>query len=112
MHDVAVVEAAQHVQDCICLTDIGQELVAQSFPLGGTLHQAGDVDDFNRRRDCPLGLADLCQDFQTPVRYIGGPDIRFDGTKREIGALGLTGADTIEQSGFADVGQSDDSAFE
>ena len=53
MDDVLVVEAADHMDDGIGHTDVGQELVAQSLALGGALYQAGDVHKLN---DCGGGL--------------------------------------------------------
>ncbi len=49
--DVLVLEAAHHVGDGIGLADVGEELVAQTFTLGGARHQAGDVDEFHGGRD-------------------------------------------------------------
>ena len=96
MGDVPVVETTEDMQDGIGFPDIRQELVSEAFPLGGALHQAGDVHDFHRRRDGPLRLADLGQYLQPLVRYVGGPDIRLDGAERIIGALSLPGADAVK----------------
>ena len=46
------------------------------------------------------------------VRDIGGAEVRLNGAEREIGALGLARADTIEKGGFSDVRKSDYTAFE
>ena len=43
--DVAIVEAAQHVDDGVALADVAQELVAESFTFAGALHQSGNVYD-------------------------------------------------------------------
>ena len=110
--DVPVVETTEDMEDGVRLPDIGKELVAKTFPLAGPLDEAGDVDDFHRGGDGPLRLADLRQHLQAPVRHVGGTDVRFNGAEREIGALGLAGADTVEQGGFPDVRESDDTAFE
>ena len=51
MGDVAALEAAQHVDDRVDLADVGEELVAEPFALGGAAHQAGDVDELELGRD-------------------------------------------------------------
>ena len=45
MGDVVILEAAQHMRHRIDLADIGEELVAQPFALGGAAHQPGNVDE-------------------------------------------------------------------
>ena len=56
MDDVLVLEAAHHVGDGIGLTDIGQELVAQPFALGGAGDQSGDIDKLHGGGDFALRL--------------------------------------------------------
>ena len=96
MHDIAVVKAAEHVQDGVGLTDVGQELVAQALALGSALHQAGDIHDLHRGRNGALGLADLRKHLQALVRNVGGTHVGVDGAEREVGALGLPGAYTVK----------------
>ena len=90
MDYIAVIEAAQDVQDGVGLADIGQELVAEALALAGALDQAGDVDDVDRGRDGPLRLAELRQGLQALIGYIGGAEVGFYGAEGEIGALGLS----------------------
>ena len=47
--DVGVLEHPDHLADRVGLADVGQELVAQTLPLGGALDDAGDVDEGDRR---------------------------------------------------------------
>ena len=58
--DVAVLEAAQHVDDRIDLADVGEELVAEPFALGGAADQPGDVDEL----DLGLDLLRRARDFR------------------------------------------------
>jgi hypothetical protein len=58
MGDVVVLEAAQHVHDGVDLADVGEELVAEAFALGGAAHEAGDVDEGDAGRDDLLRLRD------------------------------------------------------
>jgi hypothetical protein len=59
MGDVAILEAAQHMDDRVHLADVRQELVAQALALGGAAHQPGDVHEFEAGRDDLLAFADL-----------------------------------------------------
>ena len=94
--DVAVVKAAQHVQDGVGLADVREELVSQALSLGGTFHQAGDVHDLHGGGDGALGLADFGKHFEALVGHVGGADVRVDGAEGEVGALGFSGADTVK----------------
>ena len=87
--DIAVVEATEDVQDGIALTDVGEELVAETFTLAGSLHQTCDIDDIDGRRDRALRFADVGQHLKALVGDIGRTEIGLDGTEREIGALRL-----------------------
>ena len=57
--DVAVLEGAHDLADRVGLTDVGEELVAQPLPLGRAAHDAGDVDEGDRRRQDLLAPEDL-----------------------------------------------------
>ena len=49
--DVGVLEAADDLDDRVDFADVGEELVAEPFALARALHQAGDVDELDRRRE-------------------------------------------------------------
>ncbi len=69
MDDVAVLEAAQHIEDRVRLADMGEELVAEPFALAGPAHEAGDVDEFELRRDDDRAAGDLRQPAQPRIRH-------------------------------------------
>ena len=50
MGDLAVLEAAQHMQDGIHLADRAEETVAQALAPAGAAHQPCDVDHFQLGR--------------------------------------------------------------
>jgi len=54
VHHVGILEAPQDVGDGVHFPDVGEEPVPQPLPLGGALHQAGDIHELNDRGD--LGL--------------------------------------------------------
>ena len=108
---VAIVKTAEHVQDGIGFADVGQELVAQAFPLAGALYQTGDIHDIDRGGHDALGLAHLGQHFQPFIGHVGGTQVRLDGTEREIGALGLARAHAVEKGRLAHIRQSHNPAL-
>lgn len=109
--DVAVVEAAQHVNDGVALADVAQELVAESFTFAGALHQSGNVDDVaHGRYDTPRvnQLGELRQSF---VGYGHLSHLGVDCTEREVCRLCLCAAQAVEKSGFSYVGKAHDTSF-
>ena len=90
-----------------------EEFVAEAFALRRALDEAGDVHEFNRRRDDDVGFGDFCEQLEPRVRHGDDADVRVNGAEGIIRRLGLARArDGVEQGGFAHVGQSDDSSFE
>jgi hypothetical protein len=113
MDDVVIFETAQHISDSVAFADVGKELVAQTFSLGRTFHQPGDVDKREAGRDGLPGLADLGQLVEALIRHRDFAHIGLDGAKGKVRSLRGGGlCQGIEQCRFADIGQADDTAFE
>ena len=94
------------------LTNIGQELIAQAFALTGTLHQTGDIHKLHPRGDQLFALAEVGELLEAVIGNRHCAHIRLNRAERKIGSLSLRiGHQGIEQGGFANVGQSDDSSF-
>ena len=111
--DVIVLEAAQHVSDCINLADMRQELVTEALALGCTAHQTGDIDEGQPGRNGFRALTDLGKLVEARIRHAHFADVRLDGAKRVVGRLGRRSLrQRIEEGGFADVRQAHDTAFE
>ncbi len=113
MGDVVILEAAQHMDDGVDLADVGEELVAEPFALGGAAHQAGDVDEADAGRDDLLRLGDRGDLLQARIghRHLAG--VRLDGAERIVGGLRRRRpGQGVEERRLADVGQADDAAFE
>ncbi len=113
MNHVVVLEAAKHIGDGIDLADVGEELVAEPFALGGAAHQPGDVDEGQPCGDHLSGLGNSGELVEARVGDRNLADIRLDGAERVVGGLrrGALGQ-SVEQGGLADIGQPDDAAFE
>ena len=109
MHDIAGIEAADHMDDGVDLADMRQELVAQALALGRALDQSGDVDELDGGGGELVGLVHLRELVQPRVGDRNHADVGLDGTERIVGGLGAGVGDGVEQRGLSDVGQSDDS---
>ena len=59
MHNIIVVKTTQHMQDCICLTNVCQEFVAQSLALAGTFYLTGDIHNLHSGRNHALRMLNL-----------------------------------------------------
>lgn len=111
MRDVAVVEAAQHVDDGVRVADVAQELVAQPLALRGALDQTRDVDDLDRRGDHAPGVVDLGQADEPLVGHGDDAHVGFDRAEGEVGRLGLCVGEAVEKRRLAHVGQAHDAAL-
>ena len=99
--------------DGVAFTDVGQELVAQALALGGPAHQAGDVDKGQAGRDDFLRPGDFRQHLKARIGHRDVADVGLDGAEGIIGRLRRRRLrQSVEQGRFADVGQTDDAAFE
>ena len=66
-------------------TDIGQELVAQAFALGGALDKARDVDEFNDGRRHFFGMVQLAQALDPVIRDRDDAYVGIDRAERIVG---------------------------
>ena len=89
--------------------DVGQELVAQTLALGGTLHQTGDVHKFDDRRGGLLGLVQVGQPLQPLVRHGHYAHIGVDGAEGVVIRRHAGVGNGVKQSGLSHVGESHDS---
>ena len=107
--DVVVVEAAHDMDDGIALADVAEELVAEAGTLACALDEAGDVHELHDSGGLLVGLPDLSQLVQPLVRHGHDAAVRLDGAEGIVCSFCvLGGGDGIEQSGLADVRQTDD----
>ena len=110
--DVVVFEAAHHVTDSFGFADVGQKLVAQAFTFRRAFNEACDINEFHRGRQNTLWFDDFSQFVQTRIGHRHDTGVRLNGTEGEVGRFNTRFSERIEQGGFADVGQTDDTAFE
>ena len=112
MNDVAVLEAAHDLDDRVGLANVGEELVAEALAFGRSFHKPGDVDELDDGRHDLLGLHDVRKPMQPVVRHLDHANVRLDGAERIVRRLGAGGRESVEESGLADVGKTDDSEFQ
>ena len=113
VNDVAVSKAAHDMGDRIDLADVAEKLIAEPLAAGGAAHQAGDIDKFELSWDDLGRFREARADREPLVRHGNAPDIGLDRAKRVIRSLGRGGrGQGVEQSGLADIRQSDDAAAE
>ena len=111
MDDVAVVEAAEHVDDGVALADVAQELVAQAFTLAGAFDESGNIDDVAHGGDDAARMDDFGQLGQSFVGHGYLAHLGVDGTEREVGCLCLRAGQAVEECGFSHVGKAHDTCF-
>ena len=109
---VLVLEAADDVGDGIGLANVSEKLIAESLALRRARDEPRDVDEFDDGRNHLLWLRDLRQLLEAQIRYFHHAHVGLDGAERVVlgGDAGL--GERVEESGFADVGQTHDAALE
>ena len=111
MHDIGILEAAHDMRDRLDLADVGEELVAEAFALGGAAHEARDVHKGQSRRNDLGRFAELRERGQPRVRYGDLAGVRLDGAERIVGGLrGGRPRQCVEERRLAHVRQADDAA--
>ena len=112
MHDVAVLEAAHDVRDRVGLADVRQKLVAEPFAFGRAGDQSRDIHEFDGGREHALRARDRRQRRKPRIGHLDDADVGLDRAERIVfcGDAGL--GQRVEQCRLADIGQSDDAAFD
>lgn len=112
VNNIIVFKTANHMADGFGFTDVGQKLVAKTFTFGRAFHQARDIHELHGGRQDALRFDDFSQLVQTRIGHRYDTGVRLNGTEGEVGRFNTRFGERIEQGGFADVGQTDDTAFE
>ena len=108
--DVAILETAHDLHDRVHFADVAEELVAESFAGARAFHEPRDIDELNRGRNDFLRMGKLGQHLEPRIGHGHDAEVRVDRAKGIIRGLRLAGAgDGIEESGFANVRQTNDS---
>ena len=111
MDDVVVLEATDHVNDSVYLTDVRKEFVAKTLSLGGTLYKPRDVHKFDDGGGVFFGVVHLCQKVQTAVGNGDHAHIGLDGAEGIVCRLRTCVGQCVKESTFSYVGKSYDTKF-
>ena len=87
-----------------------EELVAESFTLGRTGDEAGDIDELDDGRNDRFRVDDRSDLGEAFIRYDGDAEVRFDRAERIVLRLDLAAGERVEERRLADVGETDDAA--
>ena len=108
VRDVAVFEAAHHLDDGVRLPDVAEEGVAEALALAGPPDQSGNIHKFLSRREDSLGSHDPCEHRQPGVGDVHHARIRLDGAEGIV-RRGRAGAGKgVEKGGLSYIGQTHD----
>lgn len=109
VHDVLIVEAAHDVDNGVRAADVLEELVAEARTLARALDEARDVDKFDDGGSLLLGVVHLGELIEALIGNGHHADVRLNGAEGVVGAFRARVGDRVEESGLADIRQSDDS---
>ena len=112
VNDVVIFKAANNVTDRFGFTDVGQELVTQTFAFRCAFYQTGDIDKFHGRGKRTLRFYDFSQLIQARIRHWYDACVRLNSAEWKVGRFNTGFGQRVEQGRFPDVGQTDDTAFE
>ena len=85
--DVVVLKAAYDVHDGVDLADVREELVAEALAFRGALHEAGDIDELDRRGREFFRLIHFGELVEALVRHRDDADVRLDRAERIVCGL-------------------------
>lgn len=100
---ILIVEAAEHMNDGICLANVGQKLIAQALALACALHQAGNVHNLDGGGHDALRVNEFGKFIEAFVRNGDYAHIGFDCTEWEVCRLSLGVRQTVEKRGLAHI---------
>ena len=112
MDDVRIIEQTDDVGDGVHRADVPKELVSKTFAFACAFDEARDVDEFHRGGNGLGGMLQFDELVDARIRNRHDARVRFDRAEREVGGRRSAMAQGVEESGLADVRQSDETACE
>jgi hypothetical protein len=111
MMNVAVLEAANDLNDRISFANMTEELVAETFARARTFDETSDINELNRGRHNFLRTRDLSKFRQTWIWHSDDADVRINRAKGIIlGWRFMRVRNRVKERRLADVRQSDDTS--
>src|SRR5213075_1721263 len=87
--DVGVIETADDLDDGVDFADVAEKLVAETFTLGGTLDQPGDIDELDGGGNDDGSFGKFCERLEARIGNGYNAEVRIDGAERIVGGLGF-----------------------
>ena len=113
VHDVRIVEAAQHVRDRIHLADVGEKLVPEPLAARGPGDEAGDVHELERGRGRLLRPEQRRELLEPRVGHRHDAHVGIDGAEGVVLGRSAGGArERVEKGRLPHVGEADDADAE
>ena len=109
MNDVTIGEPANNLRDCVSLTNVRQELVAQTFADRCAANDSGDVNEINRGWQQTLAAIHRGQALKASVRKVHHTNVWFDCCERIVRRENVVLGECIKEGRLAYVRQSHDS---
>ncbi|KAH3664714.1 hypothetical protein OGATHE_003529 [Ogataea polymorpha] len=107
--DLVVSEPANHLEDAVHGSYIGQKSISESFIVRGALDKARNVVDPQHRGDTLLGKVEFCKPVQFGRMHGYDSFLGFYGRERVICRVSqLAPGDGLEKGGFSHVGKPND----
>jgi hypothetical protein len=110
--DLGIVETADDMADGVGGADVAEELVAEAFALAGAFDETGDVDELHGGGDERFRLDEGGNFGEALIGHGDHAGVGVDGAEGVVRRLGLGRGECVEDGGFSDVGQANDSAVE
>jgi hypothetical protein len=82
--DVIVLEATQHVDNSVGVTNVGKELITKTLTLGCTLHQASDIDNLDGCWYNTLRVVNLHELSKALIGYGDHTHVGLNSTEGEV----------------------------
>ena len=99
------------MQNGIHLADIGKELVAKTLAAARAADKTGNVHKFHHRRGDLLGIVHLRKAVKPCIGHGHDTHVGADGAEGIVCRIRAGIGQSIEKSGFSDVGKSHDTKF-
>ena len=104
---VVIFEGTQHIHNGIDFTNVGEELVAETFTLAGAFNEAANVNHLDSGMHDALCLRHLSQLEEASVGNLGHANVGVLCGKGIGGCQGSTAGEGVVERGLTCVGETD-----
>ena len=112
MDDVRIVEQTNDMCDRVNRADMSKKLIPKTFAFACAFDKTRDVDEFHRGGNRLGGMFQFDKFVHTRIRNGHDACVRLNGAEWKIGGGRSAVAEGVEESGLADIRQTDETACE